>query len=504
MARGISANTYTLPKPPSRRDLSRSPRDDVVSYDDLDDGLPPLGGQTTGGPPAPDRTLLDVGFPVDDRPPPVSGEISARVEDERRLHDRRGATGTGSLCVDGKPDAVAGIGVGGSCREKGDAAGRTGGGEHWLPSPPRALREGGANAWPRQPRVPLVPPGHRDHSSSPRMTGTTGASGAETSGDTGVVQAIDTAVAQALSSLHLGADARESGGVDCIVSGAGVTGEAGDSGGGGGEGRETEKTEDGAIFTQQFGEMTHQSQTTTDVEHSTRLGRAAGVRDGSGFGKEAAVPSAGLAGGTDLFKNNGHSDKDSNDPLPESLMGIVMAGLGSDDDSLCAYCCATLNPYGPGECPVCGTPTPSSLAPAGRTDVTATPPADSLPADEHSEVLELQERLPTGLLEERPVESVLSATAARGAAGPGAATLPAGVLAVNNLAEVCACVTVRFVTLTSIMPIREFSVSVTTCVDLARKRPTSTCALRVHFRGCVSPEVLSRFHLVVPHFSGSH
>ncbi|CAN0350490.1 unnamed protein product, partial [Ectocarpus sp. 13 AM-2016] len=63
-------------------------------------------------------------------------------------------------------------------------------------------------------------------------------------------------------------------------------------------------------------------------------------------------------------------------PLPGSVLEVVLAGLGSPNDDgeellLCAYCCATLSPAA-AECGVCGAPTPAAAAAAAAAETMPT------------------------------------------------------------------------------------------------------------------------------------
>ncbi|CAN0080682.1 unnamed protein product, partial [Scytosiphon promiscuus] len=72
-----------------------------------------------------------------------------------------------------------------------------------------------------------------------------------------------------------------------------------------------------------------------------------GAATGNLLSVAQGLPPAGSAA------NNGGSA----DPLPESVLGIVLAGLGpaGDESPLCSYCCTALSPHAP-ECAICGTP----------------------------------------------------------------------------------------------------------------------------------------------------
>lgn len=137
-------------------------------------------------------------------------------------------------------------------------------------------------------------------------------------------------------------------------------------------------------------------------------------------GMERVVP-MGLDSGYDGGGVGG--ERDSN-PLPESLLGIVLAGLGSAEENLCAYCFATLG-TGALECSTCGTPVPVPAAADGSAEViasggaTVTISGSPRAVDSESDRDDQQRLLGKEGISERPVP-----------------ILPAGVLAVNNLEEV--------------------------------------------------------------------
>ncbi|CAM9695559.1 unnamed protein product [Ectocarpus sp. 4 AP-2014] len=87
-----------------------------------------------------------------------------------------------------------------------------------------------------------------------------------------------------------------------------------------------------------------------------RRGAAAAAGGGGGGGLSPPLLTGGGGGG------DGRGDT----PLPNSVLEVVLAGLGSPNDDeeellLCAYCCATLSPATT-ECGVCGAPTPAAAA----------------------------------------------------------------------------------------------------------------------------------------------
>lgn len=125
-------------------------------------------------------------------------------------------------------------------------------------------------------------------------------------------------------------------------------------------------------------------------------------------------PNGGYGVGGGVVRVGGESDSN---PLPESLLGIVLAGLGSAEENLCAYCFATLG-TGALECSTCGTPVPVPAATDGSAEVVASGGAAVTTSGSPRAVGGEDDRDDQGVAE-RPT-----------------AILPAGVLAVNNLEEV--------------------------------------------------------------------
>ncbi|CAM9687796.1 unnamed protein product, partial [Ectocarpus sp. 12 AP-2014] len=108
------------------------------------------------------------------------------------------------------------------------------------------------------------------------------------------------------------------------------------------------------------------------------------VLAGAGAGTGAAAADQARGGGglspRLLTGGGGGGGGGSGDnPLPDSVLEVVLAGLGSPNDDgeellLCAYCCATLSPAAT-ECGVCGAPTPAAAAAAA----TAAAAAETMP-----------------------------------------------------------------------------------------------------------------------------
>lgn len=148
--------------------------------------------------------------------------------------------------------------------------------------------------------------------------------------------------------------------------------------------------------------------------------------------------------------------------LPESLLDIVLAGLGPADENLCAFCCTTLVP-GLSACSACGTPAPPGRAPPSGGVAGGEDQADSFPrvaasssaaaaegggvVDHRLSLVKAEpsqgssvqgggvSALPPGLVVGN-VRSEVRPPPGIGSAAVPAPSLPAGVLAVNNLAEV--------------------------------------------------------------------
>ncbi|CAM9337356.1 unnamed protein product [Ectocarpus sp. 6 AP-2014] len=104
----------------------------------------------------------------------------------------------------------------------------------------------------------------------------------------------------------------------------------------------------------------------------TGAGTGAAAADQARGGAAAAAAGGGGGGGGGgglsprLLTAGGGGRGDH--PLPDSVLEVVLAGLGSPNDDgeelfLCAYCCATLSPAAT-ECGVCGAPTPAAAAAA--------------------------------------------------------------------------------------------------------------------------------------------
>lgn len=186
-------------------------------------------------------------------------------------------------------------------------------------------------------------------------------------------------------------------------------------------------------------------------------GSATHVNVGSGAAKEhpySAVetlttpPAAAMAAAFTVAAGTNHNDDNDNDEenmLPDGLLGIVMAGLGSPDESLCAYCCATLSPQAKA-CSVCRTPAPAGTEIAPPSTINGgppwSPPKMSVPVGSGGGEAAGGDELSPPLLQPKPAAQGTVAPAAApvpaAAAAAAAPVFPAGVLAVSNLAEVMA------------------------------------------------------------------
>ncbi|CAN0322986.1 unnamed protein product, partial [Ectocarpus sp. 12 AP-2014] len=94
----------------------------------------------------------------------------------------------------------------------------------------------------------------------------------------------------------------------------------------------------------------------------------AGAGAGAGTGAAAADQAREGGGLSPRLLTGGGGGGSGDNPLPDSVLEVVLAGLGSPNDDgeellLCAYCCATLSPAAT-ECGVCGAPTPAAAAAA--------------------------------------------------------------------------------------------------------------------------------------------
>lgn len=138
-------------------------------------------------------------------------------------------------------------------------------------------------------------------------------------------------------------------------------------------------------------------------------------------GVAGGLGNAGLLTASTLTANNNNTGGSNNNPIPESLLGIVMAGLGSADENLCTFCCATMNPNA-ASCAVCGTPTPAPVFVSAEVGDAPAARSENDPGNGQ-----------TGVSMEN---GGVAGTTGGAGTGIGAAGLPAGVLAVDNLAEV--------------------------------------------------------------------
>ncbi|CBJ33805.1 conserved unknown protein [Ectocarpus siliculosus] len=174
-------------------------------------------------------------------------------------------------------------------------------------------------------------------------------------------------------------------------------------------------------------------------------GAGGGDRGGGGDGGPGLLTGGGGGGGGG---DGGRGDH----PLPDSVLEVVLAGLGSPNDDgeellLCAYCCATLSPAAT-ECGVCGAPTPAAAAVAAAA-------AETMPTCKWKAYRLAEDGRPyysdgesSVWVKPKELEDYEAALAANGAAAAAAAAavggggsggaLPAGVLAVGDLAEVMA------------------------------------------------------------------
>lgn len=397
ISRGNRAGTYILPKPPSRFGSSASPR----AHSGLDDNVVVLR--------SPEEQYrdadFDLGFAPDDRPahqgiPRGHGQIAD--QQQARAGPGRAAPPGGVIWTDQRAP---------------ESGGRPG----W--AKPQALSPQSSRQR-QQPRVPLVPPGHRDpltpamvkaaSAPSPAVGDVIGTSD-NSAAAAAAAAAATAATAQMMASLHLGseADEREVGNVNNADGPPLVDGTA----------RSWDNTTSGTSAALAGGVGGLAETMIPGPAMPVEPGGATKVFD---FRAEtAAVAVAAPPAGGESFHKYDIGNDDGN-PLPEDLLGIVMAGLEPTDGRLCTYCCTALVPQAQA-CALCGTPAANLLPPPDGVEggVVKLPMESSVPAGDGGDVAETVELPPSLVRAESGVQE-----------GPAPPTLPAGVLAVNNLAEV--------------------------------------------------------------------
>ena len=383
IARGNRPGTYTLPKPPPRYGPSSG---DGGAREENDFGPSDQGGVPAGGGDGGPREAA--GLSVDAAP---TAEASA----PRR---GRGATGsTGTLWVG---EDTGGRGRGGGRARGGGGGTGGGGGVGGNGGSGNAARPPG-----RQPRVPLVPPGQqRDYlltaaaaeaaaeaaaaaeagrvapsaSLSPRLRASGGPAAQPplasslpspltpppapreqqqllAGGSTAAADADANEVAKALHSLNLGETPPPQEAALGVAAGL----------------RSPPGIEPGLLPVAGGAQRYHPF-----GQASSGNGVVPGGRGGIGEAEAvaAAAAAAAAAGTADLSGND----------LPESVLGVVLAGLGSSDGEgnlLCEYCCATLDTTA-SACGVCGTPAAVAGGADGAAGVgaTAAGAAEAIPA----------------------------------------------------------------------------------------------------------------------------
>lgn len=389
IARGNRPGTYTLPKPPPRHGPTSGPADGAREEKDL--GSSEQGGMPTAAAATAAREGFPEGARDTDTAPPGTAEAAARRG--------RGATGTtGTLWVG---EGAAGGGGGGGGRARGGGTGGGGGGGNG--------GSGNAARPPaRQPRVPLVPPGQQreylltaaaaaavaeaeaeavPHPQAVRRTPSAslsppfrasggGGQAAQTPAPSSLSPSMPTPTpSEQQQRLARGAAA------GAAAAAATATAAAAEV--------DANITEAQALFSLNLDETRPPQKTAHHATAHLRSppgvepgtlpaaggaqqlyhpfgqapdnGRIPGGPDRGPSSEGEAAAAAAAAGTVDLGGN----------AIPESVLGVVLAGLEPADGEsahLCKYCCATLAPTAP-ECGVCGTT--AAVAVAGAADSAA-------------------------------------------------------------------------------------------------------------------------------------